>query len=89
MMTEYTDVATIRATAQRAKDEGLGVTERQIRTWVKQGHLRHTMVGRKALVFWPNLLRFLENGDIFPPTGSGGTRSQTSRLEEEIDSETA
>lgn len=62
-MEKYTQTATIPKTAERCKAEGLGVTARQLRAWCKEGRLRHTSIGSKALIYWPNLIRFLEAGD--------------------------
>lgn len=59
-MTEFTQVATIPKTAQRCKAEGIGLTENQLRTLCARGELKHTQMGKKALIYWPNLLELLE-----------------------------
>lgn len=58
----FAQVATIPRTAQRCEAEGLGLSARQLRALCKSGRLKHTMMGRKALIYWPNLLQMLESG---------------------------
>lgn len=61
------DVLTIPASIRRAKAEGLPVTEYSMRTWIKSGALPVRRIGRKSLIYWPNLLSFLtceQGGDI-------------------------
>lgn len=57
------DVLTIREAAQRAKAEGLPVTEYTLRYWVRTGKLPTRKVGQKALLFYPNLVRYLQCED--------------------------
>ena len=61
-MTEFTQVATIPKTAQRCKAEGIGLSENQLRTLCARGGLKHTQMGKKSLIYWPNLLELLERG---------------------------
>lgn len=56
------EVNTIRETAQRAKEEGLGVKECQLRRWVKLGQLPSIPVGNRRYITWSALLAFLEGG---------------------------
>ncbi len=60
MTQKYTQVATIPKTAERCRAEGLGVSAHQLRAWCKSGKLKHIQEGRIALIYWPNLLQFLE-----------------------------
>lgn len=53
------DVLTIRATVQRAKAEGLPVSEYTLRLWIKQGKIPVRNAGAKQLVYWPNVAAFL------------------------------
>lgn len=65
------DVLTIREAVQRAKAEGLPVTEYTLRQWVKSGAIPARKVGQKALLFYPNLVRYLQcedGGDNKPAT---------------------
>ena len=61
-MTEFTQVATIPKTAARCKAEGIGLSENQLRTLCARGELKHTQMGKKSLIYWPNLLALLERG---------------------------
>lgn len=60
--TQFTQVATIPKTAQRCKAEGIGLSARQLRCLCKTAGLKHVMMGRTALIYWPNLLALLESG---------------------------
>ena len=67
------NVVTIREAVQRAKADGLPVTEYAIRRWVKAGVIPVRTVGNKALLFYPNLVRFLQcedGADNVPTIGS-------------------
>lgn len=54
------NVVTIREAVQRAEVDGLPVSEYTIRRWVKSGVVPVRNVGSKALLFYPNLVRFLQ-----------------------------
>lgn len=54
----------IREAAARSRAEGLGVGESTIRGWIAEGKLPHRKVGKKILLYWPNLLAFLQGNDI-------------------------
>ena len=61
------DILTIPAAIERARAEGLPVTEYALRTWIKSGALPVRRIGRKSLIHWPKLRAFLacdEGGDI-------------------------
>lgn len=57
------NVLTIREAVQRAKADGLPVTEYALRRWLKTGAIPVRNVGSKALLFYPNLVRFLQCED--------------------------
>lgn len=57
------NVVTIREAVQRAKAEGLPVSEYSLRAWVRTGAIPVRTVGNKALLFYPNLVRFLQCED--------------------------
>ena len=63
------EVLTVREAVSRAKAEGLPVTEYTLRRWIKAGSVPVRTVGSKALLFYPNLVRFLscEDGSDNPP----------------------
>lgn len=54
------DILTIRQAVARARSEGLPVAECALRRWVKTGELSVRWVGRKALVYYPGLVAFLQ-----------------------------
>lgn len=68
------NVLTIRESVQRAKAEGLPISEYTLRQWVRTGALPTRKVGQKALIFYPNLVRFLqcEDGADNSPVADGG-----------------
>ena len=57
------DVVTIREAVQRAKADGLPVAEYSLRRWIKTGAIPVRKVGSKALLFYPNLVGFLQCAD--------------------------
>lgn len=73
------NVVTIREAVQRAKADGLPISEYTLRQWVRTGAIPTRKVGQKALLFYPNLVRFLQcedGGDNVQaaPQVSGGIR---------------
>ena len=70
------NVLTIREAVRRAKAEGIPVSEYTLRQWVRTGAVPTRKVGQKALLFYPNLVRFLqcEDGcDNAPATVAGAS----------------
>ena len=64
-MRQARNVVTIREAVQRAKDNGLPVSEYALRMWVKTGEIPHKIAGRsKILIYWPTLERYLRCEDI-------------------------
>ena len=57
------DVVTIREAVQRAKADGLPISEYTLRHWVRTGAVPTRKVGQKALLFYPNLVRYLQCED--------------------------
>ena len=57
------DVVTVREAVQRAKADGLPITEYTLRQWVRSGAIPTRKVGQKALLFYPNLVRYLQCED--------------------------
>lgn len=57
------DVLTIREAVQRAKAEGLPVSEYSLRYWIRSGAIPTRKVGQKSLLFYPNLVRYLQCAD--------------------------
>ncbi len=67
------NVMTIREAVQRAKAEGLPITEFTLRRWIKTGAIPVRTVGKKVLLFYPNLTAFLrcDNGADNTPANHG------------------
>lgn len=57
------DVVTVREAVQRAKSDGLPVSEHALRQWLKTGAVPVRKVGKKNLIFYPNLVRYLQAED--------------------------
>lgn len=57
------NVVTIREAVQRAKADGLPISEYTLRHWVRTGAIPTRKVGQKALLFYPNLVRYLQCED--------------------------
>jgi len=57
------NVVTIREAVQRAKSDGLPVSEHALRQWVKSGAIPARKVGQKFLLYYPNVLRYLRCED--------------------------
>lgn len=65
------DVVTIREAVTRAKAEGLPITEHTLRRWVKSGAVPVRKAGNKQLLYFPNLVKYLQcedGGDNSPAT---------------------
>lgn len=71
------DVLTIRESVQRAKTDGLPISEYTLRQWVKTGAVPVRKIGQKALIYYPNLVKYLQCEDntdatrtaVAPPLG--------------------
>lgn len=57
------NVVTIREAVQRARNDGMPVSEYTLRHWVKSGAIPVRKVGQKVLLYYPNLLRYLQCED--------------------------
>lgn len=59
-------VVTIREAVQRLKLDRMPVSEYTLRQWVKSGAIPVRKVGQKVLLYYPNLLRYLQCEDSKP-----------------------
>lgn len=66
------DVLTVRGAVVRAKEDGLGVSEYTLRAWIKAGRIPVVYAGAKALVYYPNILKYIQTGDPVPPPQVAG-----------------
>ena len=53
-------VVTIREAVERAKTEGYPVSEYALRQWVNTGAVPVRRIGQKALLYYPNLIKYLQ-----------------------------
>lgn len=53
----------IRQAVSRLKADGLPLTEYSLRLLVKRGAIPVRYVGQKALLYYPNILRYIECAD--------------------------
>ena len=56
-------IVTIREAVKRAKDDGMPISEYSLRQWVKTGAIPVRKVGQKVLLYYPNLISFLQCDD--------------------------
>ena len=64
------DMLTIRQAVQRAKEEGLPVSEYSLRQWVRSGAIPSRKAGSRALLYYPNLVRYLRCDDLLVEQGA-------------------
>lgn len=65
------NVVTVREAVKRAKQDGFPVSEYTLRQWIRTGAIPVRKAGTKILLFYPNLLRYLQcedGGDLKPAT---------------------
>lgn len=58
------DVVTIKEAVQRAKADGLPVTEYTLRHWLKSGTIPTRKIGKKVLLYYPNLTKYVRCEDM-------------------------
>ncbi len=61
------DVLTIRAAVVRCKEEGLPCSEYSLRNWIRTGRVPVVYAGTRALVYYPNIVKYLQTGDSIQP----------------------
>ena len=67
------DVLTVREAVTRCKADGLPVSEYTLRHWVRIGALPARKVGQKVLLYYTNVVRFLQcedGSDTAPATAA-------------------
>lgn len=64
------DMLTIRQAVQRAKEDGLPVSEYSLRQWVRTGAIPSRKAGSRALLYYPNLVRYLRCDDLLTEQGA-------------------
>jgi hypothetical protein len=75
--TQYQNL-TPRETVARLREDGYRVSEYALRSWVRSGAIPVRSIGKKALIYYPNVLAFLQCADgqdnTPPPAVVGGIR---------------
>ena len=66
------EVLTIRAAVARAKEEGLPVSEYTLRAWIKTGRIPVVYAGTRALIYYPNIVAYIQTGDPIQPQPVAG-----------------
>lgn len=80
----FKELATIRETARRAKEEHIGITENALREWTKAGILPYKKCGNRKYLYWANVIAFVAAGETannttpprYGPGSRGGRRSK-------------
>lgn len=57
------EICTVREAVQRAKQDGFPVSEYTLRQWIRCGAIPVRRAGTKILLFYPNLVRYLQCDD--------------------------
>lgn len=57
------NVVTVREAVERAKQDGFPISEYTLRLWIKNGAIPVRKAGVKILIFYPNLVRYLQCDD--------------------------
>jgi len=74
-MVKKFESGTIRQTLQRLHEEGYHISESALRVWVKSGLIPANYCGIRAYLYYPNVIRFLQQGSTPPaPAVSNGIR---------------
>ena len=54
------DIVTVREAVARAKLDGLPISEYALRSWLKNGDIPSRKTGNKMLLYYPNLIKYLQ-----------------------------
>ena len=57
------EIVTVREAVARAKADGLPVSEYTLRGWLKAGEVPSRKAGNKILLYYPNLIKYLQCAD--------------------------
>lgn len=59
----YYDTATVAETHRRLLAEGHNISENALRGFIRQGILPAVKIGRKSLLYYPNVIKLLTEGN--------------------------
>ena len=71
------ETGTIPQTLEHLRADGIYISENALRTWVKTGNIPASYCGRRAYLWYPNVLAFLREGTapaVAPPKTANGIR---------------
>lgn len=68
----FADILSIHQTAERCKAEGIPLPEKAIRRFVRDGSLPAIQTGKKALIYFPNVVEFIKQGTSAEPVPESG-----------------
>lgn len=75
------DVLTVREAVTRCKADGLPISEYTLRQWIKAGAIPTRRAGQKFLIFYPNLIHYLQCTDGADNTPATDGKGAIRRLE--------
>ena len=64
------ETGTIPQILTRLREEGIYISENALRTWVKAGSIPASYCGKRAYLWYPNVLAFLREGNTLVVTPS-------------------
>ena len=68
--TQPNNILTIRQAVQRAREEGMPISEGALRSWIRSGVLPVRKVGNRNLVYYPTLVAYLCGVETIQATSS-------------------
>lgn len=75
------DVLTVREAVTRCKADGLPISEYTLRQWIRTGAIPTRRAGQKFLIFYPNLIHYLQCTDGVDNTPATTGKGSIRRLE--------
>lgn len=76
------DLLSIHNTALRCKSEGIPLSEKSIRRFVKDGTLVSVKTGKKVLIFYPNVQQLIQSGNNYLETPSHNNTGTIRKIQE-------
>lgn len=66
------NILTIRETVRRSQADGLPLSEYTLRKWTKSGVIPTCQAGTKTLIYYPNVVAYLQGRDVPSAVHSAG-----------------
>lgn len=61
-------ILTIPETVKRLAEDGMPVSKYTLKQWVDKGLIPCTYAGRKRLLYYPNVVAFIQGTNVAPPS---------------------